>query len=61
MNGPTKNQRYNELLQRWANEGHLAKPECEECDRDIFGKNITTDGHRWLCDDCMDDCIDGCE
>lgn len=57
-NGPTLNQEYNNLLISWAREGCCSKPECEECECDLTGKEVfepksywdTVAG--WICSDC---------
>lgn len=46
--GPTLNPSYNELLLRWALEGHPSPPECEECHADLTGKNVHDTGVEWV-------------
>jgi hypothetical protein len=53
INGPTLNPEYNELLIRWKSD----KPECENCGRNLTGKNIYDIGTCWVGDCCHDKAI----
>jgi len=50
--GPTLNPEYNELLVRWAQDGHPSDPECEECSDDLTGKEVHETSTNWLCTPC---------
>ena len=49
---PTLNPIYNDLLLRWAKEGHPSLPECEECGRDLTGEHVIETRYNWTCKPC---------
>jgi hypothetical protein len=53
VNGPTLNPEYNHVLSYWASIGENAKPECEDCGRDLTGQEaIEEDKIMWVCTEC---------
>lgn len=51
--GPTLNPEYNALLVIWAEEGYPSKPECEQCEKDLTGKEVHDTGLGWVCTECF--------
>lgn len=54
MGGPTQNDSYNDLLERWARAGNAATPECENCCSDLTGKEVHDVGTMWVGDCCLE-------
>lgn len=48
----TNNKKYNELLKKWGAE----KAECEECNKDLTGKDVHQTCNTWVCDTCLEEC-----
>jgi hypothetical protein len=59
--GPTLNPEYNHLLVKWAESGHDATPECEECGENLTGKQVHDTSTNWLCTSCHDKATEGFE
>jgi len=53
MTTPTLNRTYNEVLRQWAEDGHDATPECEECGQDMTGQRVYETQIDWLCEPCF--------
>lgn len=57
--GPTNNPRYNHFFNLW-DDGSL--PECENCGKDMTGKNVHEGRLGWYCSlDCLQDSESGPE
>jgi hypothetical protein len=54
---PTLNPIYNDLLIRWAANGHPSPPECEDCGCDLTDKDVHEGGSAgacWVCTPCKE-------
>lgn len=62
---PTKNKSYNEVLARWNSDpreraaGRKYLPECEDCGRDLTGKDVFETRTGWFCENCAEDNFNG--
>jgi hypothetical protein len=58
METPTLNRRYNCVLASWVAQGSSSKPECEECSRDLAGRDVIENVGQidlaacWVCAEC---------